>query len=225
MGDSVASDGLFSIRGRRPREFPGEEDECKWGPCCRSTMLVAVLIAGCQAPGPRSSSSIAPTRRRPTTCGCWIQRFAGAQRLPAGDPSAGRPLDRLCRPSRRQAEAESADRAVGEQRHFDRRRHRSRASRRYLAHIPGEEGGTESGGAQMVRLCDGTSCPRAIAASFTCCARSAPRRTKCGMSPTREAGADYRPRARSEGHAQELVGVRYRHRVPGLRRAAGGRAG
>ena len=32
---------------------------------------------------------------------------------------------------------------------------------KYLKHIPGAEGGTESGGAQMVRVCDGASLPRA----------------------------------------------------------------
>ncbi|HKA46238.1 MAG TPA: hypothetical protein VKF40_29875 [Burkholderiales bacterium] len=31
---------------------------------------------------------------------------------------------------------------------------------RYLAHIAGQEGGTESGGAQMVRICDGSSLPK-----------------------------------------------------------------
>ena len=32
---------------------------------------------------------------------------------------------------------------------------------KYLAHIPGESGGGESGGAQMVRVCDGSQLPRA----------------------------------------------------------------
>src|SRR4029453_4664889 len=32
---------------------------------------------------------------------------------------------------------------------------------KYLAHIPGESGQGESGGAQMVRVCDGTQLPRA----------------------------------------------------------------
>src|SRR6185369_6656914 len=32
---------------------------------------------------------------------------------------------------------------------------------RYLAHIPGEEGEAEAGGAQMVRVCDGATLPRA----------------------------------------------------------------
>jgi hypothetical protein len=32
---------------------------------------------------------------------------------------------------------------------------------RYLAHIPGQEGGTESGGAQMTRLCNGSDLPNA----------------------------------------------------------------
>src|SRR5262245_40502693 len=32
---------------------------------------------------------------------------------------------------------------------------------KYLAHIPGQEGGPESGGAQMVRLCNGSDVPKA----------------------------------------------------------------
>src|SRR3954470_24554318 len=31
---------------------------------------------------------------------------------------------------------------------------------RYLVHIPGEKGGPESGGAQMVRVCNGTDLPK-----------------------------------------------------------------
>jgi hypothetical protein len=31
---------------------------------------------------------------------------------------------------------------------------------KYLAHIPGAEGGPESGGAQMTRVCDGRSVPK-----------------------------------------------------------------
>jgi hypothetical protein len=34
------------------------------------------------------------------------------------------------------------------------------AQPKYLAHIPGQEGGPESGGAQMVRACDGKALPK-----------------------------------------------------------------
>jgi hypothetical protein len=37
---------------------------------------------------------------------------------------------------------------------------------RYLAHIPGEEGKAEQGGAQMVRICPGATLPRADASKF-----------------------------------------------------------
>ena len=53
---------------------------------------------------------------------------------------------------------------------------------RYLAHIPGEKGQAESGGAQMVRVCNGAELP-AVRARSTCCATSATRRTRCGTSP------------------------------------------
>ena len=60
------------------------------------------------------------------------QRSAGAQRLPADDPSSGRPLDRLYRPSRRHRRysgaGQSADRQGRAERHLDRRCHRSRAA-------------------------------------------------------------------------------------------------
>src|SRR2546423_7925410 len=35
------------------------------------------------------------------------------------------------------------------------------AKPRYLTHIPGEKGGPESGGAQMVRVCNGSELPKA----------------------------------------------------------------
>ena len=59
------------------------------------------------------------------------------------------------------------------------------ASPKYLKHLPGLAGGTEVGGAQMTRVCDGTISPRAIPTSFTCCAPSARRVTRSGRSPIR----------------------------------------
>ena len=71
----------------------------------------------------------------------------------------GRPLDRLRRPPRRLG-AQPAHRPTGKQRHVDPRRHEPEATE-YLAHIPGESGQGEAGGAQMVRVCDGSQLPRA----------------------------------------------------------------
>jgi hypothetical protein len=37
---------------------------------------------------------------------------------------------------------------------------------KYLAHIPGEEGKAEQGGAQMVRICSGADLPKADKSKF-----------------------------------------------------------
>jgi len=58
------------------------------------------------------------------------------------------------------------------------------AQPKYLRHIPGQPGTYEAGGAQMVRICDGRALPKAIATQCTCCALSAAKRMKSGMSPT-----------------------------------------
>jgi len=60
------------------------------------------------------------------------------------------------------------------------------AKPKYLAHIPGQEGKYEGGGAQMVRVCDGKGLPKAIPMPSTCCAPSAARGMKSGMSPQPE---------------------------------------
>ena len=64
------------------------------------------------------------------------------------------------------------------------------ANPKYLRHLPGQPGKYEAGGAQMVRLCDGTALPRTIkgvatARPSTCCAPSAARRMRSGTSPIR----------------------------------------
>ena len=96
-----------------------------------------------------------------------------------------------------------------------------RARRRYLAHIPGEPGDGESGGAQMVRVCDGADAAQGGQdRSSTCCARSASTAHEIwDVTDPAEARAHHRGRRQAQGHAQELVGVRHRHRLPRLRRA------
>ena len=90
----------------------------------------------------------------------------------------------------------------------------------YLAHIPGTEGNYEQGGAQMTRVCDGKTLPKGDP-SKTYLLRvfggKSPRNLRCDRSgAARPAVAAARAAQR---HAQELVGVRYRHCLPGLRRA------
>ncbi len=92
------------------------------------------------------------------------------------------------------------------------------AQPKYLRHIPGQEGKYEAGGAQMVRICDGKSLPKGDRNAVYML------RTFGGEAHEIWNVADpgnpvliTRTR-RIKGHAQELVGMRHRHRVPGFGR-------
>ena len=131
--------------------------------------------------GRRSARSLQHAPRR-------HERPAGAQRLSADDPPAGRPLHRLYRPPRRharRAEAdEQADRNGGVQRHLDPRRHRSGQSE--IPEAPPRprrelRGGRRADGARLRRR---DAAERATSPRPTCCASSAGRRTRSGTSPT-----------------------------------------
>ena len=145
--------------------------------CVRVLCVRAVL---------RRSNKRSARRPKPRTCARRLQRPAGAQRLSADHPPAGRPLDRLHRPSRRhrrRAQAgQSADRQGRRQRHLDRRRHRSREPEISRAHSRARRA-NEAGGAQMVRVCDGKDAAQGRSQRSTCCAPSATRRTRSGTSP------------------------------------------
>jgi hypothetical protein len=70
------------------------------------------------------------------------------------------------------------------------------ANPRYLVHLPGEQGTpgkVEAGGAQMTRVCDGSTLPRADKTKFTCCDPSATLPMRFGTSPVRK----NRPASRS----------------------------
>ena len=89
---------------------------------------------------------------------------------------------------------------------------------RYLAHIPGEEGLGEAGGAQMVRVCSGRELPHGDRAEFYLL-----RTFGNSSQEIWDVGDPAKPRlvtriGRLQGHAQELVGMRHRHRLPRLRR-------
>ena len=90
---------------------------------------------------------------------------------------------------------------------------------KYLRHIPGQEGKYEGGGAQMVRVCDGKSLPKGdpnavyMLRTFGSEAHEI-WNVADPANPvlvTRIGGL--------EGHPQELVGMRHRHRLPGVGRA------
>ena len=89
---------------------------------------------------------------------------------------------------------------------------------RYLAHIPGEAGEGENGGAQMVRVCSGSTLPRAdkskvfLLRSFGNSGHE--------IWDVTDPAKPSRVLVLLEGlrqHAQELLGVRHRHRVRHLR--------
>ena len=86
---------------------------------------------------------------------------------------------------------------------------------KYLAHIPGAVGQAEAGGAQMVRVCDGSSLPRADRSKIYLL-RSFGGQAHEIWDVTESVGAEphHRRRQRTARHAQELVGMRHRDRVP-----------
>ena len=95
---------------------------------------------------------------------------------------------------------------------------------RYLAHIPGEEGQGESGGAQMVRVCAGKDLPKGNdllkgdPGKFYLVAHLRQFRARnLGCDRSREARTSVAHRS-AQGHAQELVGVRHGYRLPRFRR-------
>ena len=93
---------------------------------------------------------------------------------------------------------------------------------KYLAsHSRRRKGNTRGGGAQMVRVCDGKSLPKGDPnARSTCCAPSAARRMKSGTSPIPPIPCSLTAIVeRPEGHPQELVGMRHRHRLSRVGRA------
>ncbi len=81
---------------------------------------------------------------------------------------------------------------------------------KYLAHIPGAVGQAEAGGAQMVRVCDGSSLPRADR-SKVYLLRSFGGQAHEIWDVTNPAAAqpDHGGRQRTARHAQELVGMRH----------------
>ena len=163
----------------------------QWIQCLHRRLDPAIDPSPCSLRACSWQSSVPPRyggNRLPNTR-TWrwsAPRSAGAQRLSADHPPAGRPLDRLHRPSRRHRGAEApqpADRPAGIQRHVDPRCHRPEAPRSTSPIFPGEPGHGEAGGAQMVRVCDGKSCRKGDKSSGLPAAhRSATRRTRSGTS-------------------------------------------
>ena len=103
------------------------------------------------------------------------------------------------------------------QRHLDRRRHRSRASEISAASFRAKEGKYETGGAQMVRVCDGKTLPKGDP-NAVYMLRTFGNEAHEIWNVADPANPELITRiGRLEGHAQELVGVRHRHRLSRLR--------
>ena len=210
-------------RMRGHREKTNRATVSSWPSQSRSSLALVAPGRRSGTGGRRSAGSQEHAPRR-------LQRPAGAQRLPADHPSAGRPLHRLHRPPRRHADDpeadQSADRPGRVQRHLDRRRHRSGAIRNTCSTFPGQRGNyrgrRRADGARLRRQ---RACRKGDRNAVYCCARSAARPRNLERHRSGEAGADHAARAESEGHAQELVGVRHRHRLPRLRRRRTGARG
>ena len=168
---------------------------------------------------PRASAQKSPAAEKCNMELVGYERSPGTQRLPAARAQAGRPLHRLHRPSRRLA-AQPAHRQAGRQRHVDPRRHRSEAAEVPRAHSRRAAGQAEAGGAQMVRVCDGSALPRADKSKvYLLRSFGGIGARNLGRHRSGEAEPADRGRQRTARHAQELVGMRHRDRLPRLRRA------
>ena len=97
------------------------------------------------------------------------------------------------------------------------------AKPKYLKHLPGLEGHYEQGGAQMVRVCDGTQ-PAEGRSDQDLHAARVRREGARDLERHRsgQSGAASRALRKRARHAQELVGVRHRHCLPGLRHRRAG---
>ena len=90
---------------------------------------------------------------------------------------------------------------------------------KYLFHIPGQEGNFEAGGAQMTRVCDGRALPKGDPnAVYLLRSFGGAGHEIWNVADPAEAEARLEAELEFEGHAQELLGVRHRHRLSGLRR-------
>ena len=100
------------------------------------------------------------------------------------------------------------------------------AQPKYLAHIPGLEGNYEDGGAQMVRVCDGKTLPKGDPSKTYMLRVFGGRGHEIWdvTDPAKPALLTQHRRG-LQGHAQELVGMRHRHRLPRFRRARAGACG
>ena len=91
------------------------------------------------------------------------------------------------------------------------------ANPKYLKHLPGLEGLGEAGGGQMTRVCDGRALPKGDANAVYLL------RTFGGQAHEVWNVADpadpklITPYRERQGHAQELLGMRHRHRLSGVR--------
>ena len=150
-----------------------------------------------------------------------LQRPAGTQRLSAGDTEPERPLDRLCRTSRRHGghtqAGECAHRPARIQRHVDHRRHRPEAAEIPLSH-PGR-----GRPRRRRRRADGARVPRQGSAQGR--SEQVLHAARVRQFRARGVGCDRPGRAQTPGpdrrhqrHAQEFLGMRYRHRLSRLRR-------
>ena len=148
-----------------------------------------------------------------------LSRLAGAHRLSARHPETGRALDRLRRPSWRQ-KTKSAQRPTGKQRHVAARRDRSPKSEipRAYSGRGGQGGaGRRADGARVQRR---RTAERRQGKILSAARIRQPGARNLGHHRSRAPANADDSDARSQGHAQKLVGMRHRHRLSGRRRAA-----
>ena len=111
-----------------------------------------------------------------------------------------------------------ADRSAGVQRHLDRRRHRSGASRNTSSISPVSKGTTRRAAPRWCGCATASSAEGRSEQILHAARVRRPGARDLGRDRSGEPGAARAPRGPAR-HPQELVGVRHRHRLPRLRRA------
>ncbi len=203
-----------------------------WTEFCPTAGTCATLMACAQPPaaaclsGAARARAVAQDRRSAgsqATCG-WsatttCRRAAPTSRSSTSRATAGSPTSATTAAPRRAEARQPADRPSRVQRHLDRRRDRSEAAEVPRPHPRRCRATARRAARRWCASATARRCPRATPARPTCCAPSAAWPRNLGRHRSGQARAAHHDRQGPEGHAQELVGMRHRHRLPRLRRA------
>lgn len=128
--------------------------------CLAATAALSGFLAGCQSAGPPSTSEYRADREEASNM--RLVGFMPLQARSAYQPLVHRQSDRWIAYVGHHGGKPKINPGTGvvENNGTSVIDVTDPAKPKYLAHIPGQQGGTESGGAQMVRVCNGSSLPK-----------------------------------------------------------------